>query len=56
MARHLAEHPDDPEADAFRQRSEQWYDHYLRWGRETMGFASYLLQRDADQAHDTGRS
>jgi len=46
MARHLAEHPDDPEAAAFRERSESWYDGYLRWGRDTMGFALYLLQRD----------
>jgi SAM-dependent methyltransferase len=45
MARYLAEHPDDPDAAAFRERSERWYDSYLRWGRDTMGFALYLLQR-----------
>lgn len=45
MARYLAEHPDDPEAGAFRERSERWYGSYLRWGRETMGFALYLLER-----------
>jgi SAM-dependent methyltransferase len=45
MARHLAEHPDEPEAAAFRERSERWYDSYLRWGRDTMGFALYLLER-----------
>jgi SAM-dependent methyltransferase len=47
MARYLAEHPEDPEASAFRERSERWYDSYLRWGRETMGFALYLLERDS---------
>jgi uncharacterized protein YhfF/cyclopropane fatty-acyl-phospholipid synthase-like methyltransferase len=47
MARYLAEHPDDPDAAAFRERSERWYDSYLRWGRETMGFALYLLERRA---------
>jgi SAM-dependent methyltransferase len=45
MARHLAEHPDDSEADAFRERSERWYASYLRWGRDTLGFALYLLER-----------
>lgn len=57
MARHLAEHPDDPEADAFRERSERWYDNYLRWGRETMGFALYLLERvdSPDLARAPGR-
>lgn len=45
MARHLAEHPEDPEADAYRDRSERWYANYIRWGRETMGFALYLLER-----------
>jgi SAM-dependent methyltransferase len=45
MARFLAAHPDDPEASVFRERSERWYDSYLRWGRDTMGFALYLLER-----------
>jgi hypothetical protein len=45
MHRHLADHPEDPEAAAFRERSERWYDGYLRWGRDTMGFALYLFQR-----------
>ena len=45
MARFLAEHPDDPEASAFRERGERWYDSYLQWGRDTMGFALYLLER-----------
>jgi len=47
MSRFLTEHPDDPDADAFRQRSETWYNAYLRWGRETMGFALTLFQTSA---------
>jgi SAM-dependent methyltransferase len=51
MARHLTENAADPDAGAFRERSERWYDSYLRWGRETMGFALYLLE---SRAHATG--
>ena len=43
MARHLERNPDDPEHDAFGRRSEHWYEGYLKWGRETMGFALYLF-------------
>jgi hypothetical protein len=38
LARHLAQHPDDPGAGEFRERSARWYDSYLRWGRDTKGF------------------
>jgi SAM-dependent methyltransferase len=44
MSRFLTENPTDPEFEAFRQRSETWYNAYLRWGRETMGFALFLFQ------------
>ena len=44
MSRFLTENPTDPEFEAFRQRSESWYNAYLRWGRETMGFALFLFQ------------
>lgn len=47
MARYLARNPEDPEHDAFRDHSERWYDGYLKWGRETMGFALYLFGRAA---------
>jgi len=47
MSRFLEEHPDDPEAPAFRERSERWYDGYLRWGRDTMGFALYLFRKES---------
>jgi SAM-dependent methyltransferase len=45
MLSYLRRHPDDPDHDAFMQRSDHWYDGYLNWGRETMGFAMYLFQR-----------
>lgn len=53
IARHLAEQPDDPDADAMLERSERWYDTYLRRGRDTMGFALYLLERRPDQRSST---
>ncbi len=35
-------HPDDPDVPAMRDRIRRWRDGYVRWGRETMGFALYL--------------
>jgi SAM-dependent methyltransferase len=43
MHRHLTENPEDPEAESFSRRSEEWHDAYQRWGRSTMGFALYLF-------------
>lgn len=45
MCRFLADHPDDPEAEAVPAAQREWYEGYLPWGRDTMGFALYLLQR-----------
>jgi SAM-dependent methyltransferase len=42
---HAAAHPDDPEALAMRVHVRAWHDGYLRWGRDTMGFALFLLRR-----------
>ncbi len=36
-------HPDDPDVDAMRERIVPWRRAYLRWGRDTLGFAMYLL-------------
>ena len=44
MSRFLTENPTDPDYASFRERSESWYSAYLRWGRETMGFALFLFQ------------
>jgi SAM-dependent methyltransferase len=38
------QYPDDPEAAAWRARVERWQDGWLRWGRETLGFAYYLVR------------
>jgi hypothetical protein len=45
VARFLASHPDDPDADAFARRIAAWRDAYARWGRETLGFALYSLRK-----------
>ncbi|MFP3943424.1 MAG: SAM-dependent methyltransferase [Alphaproteobacteria bacterium] len=45
MHRWLGANPDDPHRDEFAQRSARWYDGYLRWGRDVMGFGLYLFAR-----------
>lgn len=45
MAEWLGANPADPDAPAFRERLARWRDGYLRWGRDTLGFATYLLER-----------
>jgi hypothetical protein len=45
VERFVDEHPDDPDADAFRARIRAWRAAYLRWGRDTLGFAMYVLRR-----------
>jgi SAM-dependent methyltransferase len=45
VERWTAEHPDDPDADAFRVRVRAWRAAHLRWGRDTLGFALYVLRR-----------
>jgi len=41
---HCLEHPEDPDAPAMRKRIRAWHEAYLRWGRDTMGFALYLFR------------
>jgi len=43
IERHLLAHPDDPDAEAMRQRIRPWQEAYLRWGRGTLGFGLYLF-------------
>ena len=43
MHKWLAANPDDPHHDEFAARSARWYEGYLKWGREFMGFALYLF-------------
>lgn len=40
----VAAHPDDPAAAAMRERITGWHEGYRRWGRETLGFALYVLR------------
>jgi SAM-dependent methyltransferase len=45
VERFVEEHADDPDAAAFRDRIRAWRAAYLRWGRDTLGFALYVLRR-----------
>ncbi|MCD4687385.1 MAG: class I SAM-dependent methyltransferase [Anaerolineae bacterium] len=47
LERYAAEHPDDPLCHAVQAQACRVRDRYLRWGRETFGFALCLFQRDA---------
>lgn len=42
---YVADHPDDHEACTMRERIRSWREAYLRWGRETLGFGLYLLEK-----------
>ena len=39
------EQPDDADVPAMVDRVRRWRDAYLRWGRESLGFAAYLFYR-----------
>jgi cyclopropane fatty-acyl-phospholipid synthase-like methyltransferase len=43
----LVAHPDHADAAPFRARIDAWQLGYTRWGRDTLGFATLLLQRPA---------
>jgi SAM-dependent methyltransferase len=45
IERYVREQPDDPDVPAMVERSRRWRDSYLRWGRDTLGFAVYLFYR-----------
>ncbi len=45
MAEWLSENSRDPDAAGFRERLERWRNAYLDHGRDTLGFATYLLER-----------
>jgi cyclopropane fatty-acyl-phospholipid synthase-like methyltransferase len=49
MERHVAAHPDDPEAPMMAERIRNWHDAYLRYGRETLGFGYYVLLKSPDR-------
>jgi hypothetical protein len=43
VERYVATHPDDPDAPAMKARITRWREIYLRWGRDTLGFGTYLF-------------
>ena len=45
IERYAREQPDDPDVPQMLDRIRHWRDAYLRWGRETLGFAVYLFYR-----------
>jgi len=45
IERYAGEHPDDPDVPEMLKRIRRWRDGYLRWGRDTLGFAVYLFHR-----------
>ena len=45
IERYAREMPDDPDMPAMLERVRRWRDGYLRWGRDTLGFAVYLFYR-----------
>jgi len=45
IERYAREQPDDPDVPQMLERIRRWRDAYLRWGRETLGFAVYLFYR-----------
>jgi SAM-dependent methyltransferase len=45
IERYVREQPDDPDARPMLERSRRWRDAYLKWGRDTLGFAAYLFYR-----------
>jgi len=45
IERYAAEQPGDADVPEMLKRSRRWRDGYLRWGRDTLGFAVYLFHR-----------
>jgi len=45
IERYARERPEDPDVPAMLERIRRWRDAYLRWGRDTLGFALYLFYR-----------
>ena len=46
IERYVRAHPEDADGPAMLARIRRWRDGYLRWGRDTLGFALYLFRRD----------
>ncbi len=46
IERYAQEQPDDPDVPTLVERIRWWRDMYLRWGRDTLGFALYLFRKE----------
>jgi SAM-dependent methyltransferase len=46
IERHVAEHPDDPDASEMTKRIRKWRRAYLEHGRDTLGFGLYVFVKD----------
>jgi SAM-dependent methyltransferase len=49
VERFAREQPDDPDVGAMLDRARRWRDAYLKWGRDTLGFAAYLFHRPGNR-------
>ena len=48
--RYAVAHPEDPDAPGIRAEQRRAFEAYLRWGRDTLGWAMYLFRvDDADE-------
>lgn len=45
IERYAREHQDDPDVPVMLDHVRRWRDAYLRWGRDSLGFAVYLFYR-----------
>lgn len=43
MERYIATHPDDNDRREFRSHVRSWYETWIRWGRDSLGFGLYLF-------------
>ena len=50
-----ASSPTIPDVPAMLERIRRWRDAYLRWGRDTLGFAVYLFYRPGSRMGVAGR-
>jgi hypothetical protein len=41
------EHPDDPDVEEVLRRTRESKEIYLRWGRDTFGWAIYIFRKGA---------
>lgn len=48
IERYIASHPEDNERRDFRQHMRRWYESWLQWGRDSLGFGLYLFRTRDD--------